>query len=384
MTMAGVPPVAAGAIQGGANGYAETGNPVNAALGAGVGALGAGAAQGIGALARYLGILPKVAPTVAAAPTQQMLHDVGGQQFDALRASGATFDPIDVRGIASKARADLGPGAAGEFGTAPYASRAVSELSALAPQPQPNPMQAVTGVAAPAPAPVPVEALDALRKGVGEVRGPSVLPSDQRGAGLVRDRILELYDTNPAIADLSAQARGNSAADFRSQTLQNLLTNAENRGSATGSGMNTGNSIRQRVATLIDPNQPGRAAGLEADMPALQRVVDGSMLQNAARKAGNALGGGGGLGGAFIGIAGAHAAGPAGAALPFVGAGFKHLDNLMAARALRAVDEATRMRSPLGAQIRANFVPPAPPVAPGAVPATIGGLLGAYVGGSGQ
>src|SRR6185503_19570865 len=147
---------------------------------------------------------------------------------------------------------------------------------------------------------------------------------------------------------------------------------------------NLGNSTRQRVATFIDPSKNRAESFIPSEMAMLQRVVDGTRLQNAARKAGNILGGGGGLGSAGSGIGGAALLGPVGASLPFVGTGLKHLDNFMAARALRAVDEATRMRSPLGQQIQANFVPPVPPVAPGAVPATIGGLLGAYVGGSGQ
>src|SRR6185312_11259012 len=76
MTMAGVPPVAAGAIQGGANGYANAGVP-GAVGGAAIGGLGAGAAQGIGALGRYLGLLPKVAPTVPAAPAADLLRSTG-------------------------------------------------------------------------------------------------------------------------------------------------------------------------------------------------------------------------------------------------------------------------------------------------------------------
>lgn len=395
MTMAGVPPMAAGAIQGGANGYAETGNPLNAAIGATVGGLGAGAAQGVGALARYLGILPGVAPTVAAAPTRQALDEIGGNQFNALRASGATFPHADVNNVATQAAADLQERGLtpGTYGTAPKANAVLADLAKVS-EPQGPPIEISLSENpgahyGPFPArtpekPASIVDLDAIRKAAGNVRGPSVDPSDQYGAGLVGNRILDLYSTNPEIAALSAEARGNTGAAFRSEDIQNILANAQNRAAATGSGMNLGNSTRQRVASFIDPSQNRAENFTPSEMAMLQRVVDGSRLQNAARKAGNILGGGGGLGSAGAGIGGAALLGPLGASLPFVGTGLKHLDNYMAARALRAVDEATRMRSPLGQQIQANFVPPAPPVAPGAVPATIGGLLGAYVGGSGQ
>lgn len=360
MTAVGIPPVAAGAIQGGANGYADAGIP-GGLMGAGVGAAGAGALKALGAVGRALHILPQAAPTAPVVPAGEELAQTGGNQFNALRASGATFPAADVRQSGNAVGADLRargltPGASG---TAPKANAVAADLRALAPAPQTNPMQAMTGVAPPAPAPVPIAALDAVRKAAGNVRGPSVDPSDQFGAGHVGNAILDLYETNPAIAQLSANARGNTAAGFRSQDLANLLTRAEDRAGATGSGMNLGNTIRQRVATFIDPNGYNAEGYTPDEIAALRAIARPSGVGAIVRDLGNRLGGGGGPVATTTGLVAAGTSGnPAAAAIPFIGSALKALDNRSAANALRKVDEMTRMRSPLYQQRAAAFTPP--------------------------
>ena len=160
-------------------------------------------------------------------------------------------------------------------------------------------------------------------------------------------------------ADEAAQAlksgNANYAAGKRSDLLTGIERDAGIRAQAANSGQNSGNAIRQRVASAL--LQPKRIAGYNAaEKAALEGVVKGSKAANATRYVGNVLGGGGGMGQmltmAIGGAGGAAVGGPGGASagviLPMVaGAGSKQISNFLTKKALRGADEMVRMRSPL-------------------------------------
>lgn len=157
-------------------------------------------------------------------------------------------------------------------------------------------------------------------------------------------------------------ANSNFAAAKRSDLLSGIERNADLRAAAANSGANTGNAIRQRVASAI--MQPKQVSGFSPEeIAALESIVKGTPMQNATRYVGNLLGGGGGLGqmltgglGAGFGAASMGTGGAAlGAAAPVaVGVASKGLSNALTRRALNSADEMVRMRSDLYNKIIGN------------------------------
>ena len=165
-----------------------------------------------------------------------------------------------------------------------------------------------------------------------------------------------------ATAGLFKRGRGNYAAAMRSNDLTGaldrantgILERAQVRAQAANSGRNLDNTIRSKVASLLE--KPKEVSGFsDKELDALGGVVNGGPARNTARYIGNLLGGGGGIGQAGIGIAGvgtgAAVGGPAGAAvgaIPAVaGVTSKAIANALAKRSLSKVDELVRTRSPL-------------------------------------
>lgn len=177
---------------------------------------------------------------------------------------------------------------------------------------------------------------------------------------------------SPAAAGATLErGRGNFAAAMRSNDINGsldrattgIMERAEGRAQAANSGRNIDNTIRSKVEGVLE--KPKELSGLtEPEIAALQSVVDGGAGRNTARYLGNMLGGGGGMGQAMWGGAGAATGavvggGPVGAAIgaavPVVaGAGFKSIANALAKRDLRAVDEMMRKRSPMYEERVAN------------------------------
>lgn len=168
---------------------------------------------------------------------------------------------------------------------------------------------------------------------------------------------------------LFERGRGNYAASQRSNDLTGTLDRArtgilersEARAQAANSGQNIDNAIRQRVEAVLE--KPKEISGFnDAELGALDQVVQGGPVRNTARYLGNLFGGGGGLGqfvtsaaGAGMGAglaSGSSTAALVGAAVPVAtGAISKALANQLAKRDLRLVDEMVRMRSPLYEQL---------------------------------
>ncbi|MGV2110156.1 hypothetical protein ACQZ46_02640 [Agrobacterium salinitolerans] len=180
---------------------------------------------------------------------------------------------------------------------------------------------------------------------------------------------------------VAANARADYAASKRSGRLNDLQDAAELRAAAANSGQNLGNAIRSRAASVL-LNPKASSGFTENELAAIRKVAEGTTGANITRYVGNLLGGGGGLGAGFTatatGLAAAASTGnpymaAVGAAAPLAGAGSKQLSNIMTERALRAVDAATRKRSPLYQQMLRDA--PMEPVAPVATNGFLRSLL---------
>lgn len=213
-----------------------------------------------------------------------------------------------------------------------------------------------------------ISGLDAARRVFGHIGRDFTNPTEQLASGRAQRAIDDFLGGPPdgsflpenleAVQGASRainDARGNYAAHKRSLSLAGIEDAADLRAAAANSGQNSGNALRQRIASLI--LNPKASSGFTGDeKAALEGVVKGSRGANATRYLGNLLGGGGGLGAALTGgLAGTAAAigtgNPAmsaiGVATPIFGAATKKVSNRLTEKALHAVDEATRKRSPL-------------------------------------
>lgn len=158
-----------------------------------------------------------------------------------------------------------------------------------------------------------------------------------------------------ANANYAAAQRSNDLAGGLDRANTGIFEQAEARAHASHSGTNIDNSIRQRVASFLQ--NPNNVAGFSTpEIDALQNLVRGGAVQNAARRVGNLFGGGGGWGQLAAGFGGAmlgqHTLGPEGAALGAMfptatGMSAKALENSLARSRLGGADEMIRMNSPL-------------------------------------
>lgn len=155
--------------------------------------------------------------------------------------------------------------------------------------------------------------------------------------------------------NFAAAMRSNDITGVLDRARTGLLERAEGRASAAHSGRNLDNTLRQKTEAILE--KPKELSGLNnAEIAALEHLVEGGSGRNAAREIANALGGGGGAARTiFTGVgatAGASLAGwpgaVVGAGIPtVVGTGAKAIANALAKKDLRAVDELLRKRSPL-------------------------------------
>lgn len=179
-----------------------------------------------------------------------------------------------------------------------------------------------------------------------------------------------LAGTPAATQRLFERGRGNYAASQRSNDITGrldrantgIIERAEARTQATNSGRNLDNTIRQRVASVLE--RPKSISGLsDNEIAALEKVVEGSTTRNISREIGNLLGGGGGIGATATGlISGGSAAiasqNPlwlaAGIVPPVIGTAARVTANSLAKRSLNKADELMRMRSPMYEERVAN------------------------------
>jgi hypothetical protein len=305
------------------------------------------------------------------APSAEALKAAANAGYNQVRNAG-----IDFKGGAVKDFADAvsqGLNAKGYIGElAPKTHAIINKLA--------NP---------PAGATASLDSLDAARKVLGDIAGSP----DKTEASAARQVISELdrflgnpdpsalsgvstglrvpapLGSAPAGADEAARAaatlrdaRGNAAARFRSDALTGIEDAANLRASAANSGRNLGNTIRSRLASLLINGKETRGFTPQ-EVDAITQVVKGTPASNTSRYVSNLLGAGGGLGQALMAglgaapgaMSGNAPAAMMGAALPTaIGATARTISNRLTARQLALVDELTRKRSPLYAQLSAN------------------------------
>lgn len=295
--------------------------------------------------AQSFGAVPNYSPTVASmggVPTAQQLKNASTAGYDAARASTATVPGADVATMAQGVQGDL----IGQHGIIPKtAPKTYAILDELA-NPQPGAFATYSG-------------LEAARRGLSTIAG------EGGTEGFAAKKAIPALDNfiDPIAPD-AADARANYAAAMRSNDItgsfdranSSILARAESQAHSAHSGANLDNSIRQRVRTFLG-NESNLNGYSPDEIAALNNVVNGSLVQNAARKVGNLLGGGGGMWQGLLsaigGAAGYHVGGPEGigfgmAAPAILGTGIKGVENSLARRSLNKVDEMVRMNSPLG------------------------------------
>lgn len=159
------------------------------------------------------------------------------------------------------------------------------------------------------------------------------------------------------------EARGNYAAAKRSEEIESALDRASLQAGSANSGMNLDNATRQRIKDILNSDKRKRGFSKE-ELAQMRQIVTGTPVQNAARRVGNMMGGGGGLGSTILsaagGAAGAMAGHGPGAALGVVipqavGYGLKKLSAAMSQADVRRLQEIVRARSPLGRQMQSSL-----------------------------
>jgi hypothetical protein len=184
------------------------------------------------------------------------------------------------------------------------------------------------------------QALRALDEHIPKIESKNVVAGDPVAAGEA---------LNTANADYSAAKHA--------ETIDNKTIRAELRAAASNSGQNVANTIRQRMADILNPERPDLQRGFKPDeLAMMEQIVRGTKTQNALRWAGNYLGGGGGLGALHTSAAGAGAgaaiAGPLGAVIgavapPALGHILKALGNRGTMADAAKLSEMIRSRAPL-------------------------------------
>lgn len=301
------------------------------------------------------------------APSAEQLKAVASRDFEAFRKSGLEIDPAYVRDWAYRVTEELR-----EAGLGPEVAKRTNKILARLQNP---PRGAVSTS----------QDIHALRRTLGELGGNFTRPSEAHAADVIRRSLDGFISGLPDDAIVAGSPRavkpfkdalGNYAASKRSDRITGVEDAAELRASAANSGQNVGNTIRQRIASLLLDQKKSR--GFTPDeIRMLEDIVKGSPGANLTRRLGNFLGGGGGLGalvttgagagaGAAIGgLVGGTPGATAGAAiggmaLPAAGATMKSASNALTKGALRAADEVIRRRSPLYENGLAALAPATP------------------------
>lgn len=285
----------------------------------------------------------------AAVPSIPELKAGATANYESPALTGLEVKPTAITDFATKAKVDLNAGGIDEN----LAPKTFAILSKLEKVPA-GPSTVVTG-----------NNLKSLRQLLSNAAGE---PGKE---GLAASRALTaLEDHIPNIAPkdviagdpvAAGEALDTANADYsaakHAETIDNKTIKAQLRASASNSGQNVANTVRQRMADILDPERPDRQRGFTpAELTLMKQIVEGTKTQNAMRWAGNFLGGGGGLGalhssGAGAGI-GAAVAGPIGAAVgavtpPAIGHILKAIGNRGTLNDAARLSEMIRSRAPL-------------------------------------
>ena len=284
-------------------------------------------------------------------PTQEQLYKTGGGQFNEAFGMGVDYDPNAIANFASQGRAHLDA----QHFNAENAPNTFSILKSLE-----NPQGQF----------VPLSGFEHARR---RLFDGATSKTDAKAGRIIADAISRVTENPPAgvlsqgsmagpagieraaaAGDILKRARGNWAAMERSKELAGRAKSAERRAKASNSGLNIDNTLRQRVASLLDQIDKGQIKGFSAEEKrAMNEFAEGRAGRNSVRFLANWFGGGGGLGtfaSTTAGVGGLLAGHPAFLALPATGLGLKLTQNALGKSAMRKLDETVRQRSPLYSQ----------------------------------
>lgn len=286
-----------------------------------------------------------------AKPTANELKSAGKAGYDAMRATGAEYSADDVARMARETIIKMNEEGFNEV-TSPSTFKTLNQLA--------NP---------PAGSTANINGMHSARKVFGKLGQKFNDPADQAAAGIAKRRIDEFIGggfsgPNSAIpanskqkvaAALLKESNANFSAGKRSDLIGGIDKFSGLRADAANSGQNLGNAIRSRVASALE--KPKKISGFnQGEVAELEGLVHGSKGANFTRDMANRLGGGGGIGSAIVSGGGAAAGGmvggPVGAVVgatagPVAGGILKSTSNNMTKKALSAVDDTIRARSPL-------------------------------------
>lgn len=312
-----------------------------------------------GAVTGGLGAAKALAPKVLAAPTVEELGAAAKSAYQHPTIAALELHPSSTSFAAGKITDDLNNSGFRQL-NAPQTYGLVQELK-------------TSGQTA------KVADVDAVRKALGKVAGNFANPIEQGAANKaikgIDDYLSNLKPFDVAKGDAAAavpilqNARANYAAKMRVTRADKAGYRAELNAASAHSGGNINNATRQALKSLLLNDKAMRGFSAE-ERAMMEKVVKGTATGNVMRRVGKILATSG-MHGAGI-IAGSIAAAlpthGLSLALPVLGAGAKKLGDLSTARAIRNLDNAIAMRSPLGSSL--------PPVAPSTHPLNAGLLSG--------
>lgn len=287
----------------------------------------------------------------AIAPSIAELKSAASANYESPALTGLDVKPSSISDFATKTKIELnnGKGAVDE-NLAPKTFAILSKLEKI----PDGPAAVFTG-----------RNLQSLRELLGSAAGE---PGKEGMAASKAIRALDEHIPNiepknviagdpNAAGEALATANADYSAAKHAETVDNKTIRAELRASATNSGQNVANTVRQRFADILNPERPDLQRGFTPDeLGMMEQVVRGTKTQNALRWTGNYLGGGGGLGAQHMSAIGAGAGAVVGgvpgafigAAAP-AGLGYilKAMGNRSTLKAAQEISEAIRSRAPL-------------------------------------
>jgi hypothetical protein len=205
-----------------------------------------------------------------------------------------------------------------------------------------------------------------LYRALGKLR-KSTDETEREAARVAQGHLKDFFRTVPAddvlrgnpakAASAFDEANANWTAAKATDKLDAKTYRAELRSAAANSGMNSGNTTRQRLVDILT-NDKLRMGYKPEQLKLMEEIVYGTKPMNALRTTSNMLGGGLGmgagvyaLGAGLLGTAGSPLSIVAGVA-PIVGAGLRKLGNVLTANKVNKLSELIRSESPLGKRLR--------------------------------
>jgi len=326
---------------------------IGATTGAAIGAVAQPVARAIGAA-----VAPRAPnPTV---PSNDQLRAAGNAAYQAADDAGVIITPTAMRSLADDVDNMLG-NAAFDQDLHPQIAAAVRRLRQAGDSGQNYTLQG----------------LDILRQIAGDA-ADSPRRSERRLGTMIIDRLDDMIDNlgpqdliqgdaNVAVPALQ-QARQIWTSLRKSELIDELVNTAELQAASTNSGGNLQNTIRQKLRTLLTNRSLGRAFNAD-EREALDALVRGTTTQNMLRTLGRLAP----SSNSWLGVLSTFAGGPAGLAVPAIGAAAKGAANRSTENAVTGLSEL--VRSGAGLQV------PVQPQGPGAVMGRI--LMGPQAGATG-